>query len=109
MSQKTLRLFIGNIPWNMSSEGLRQYFEQFGKVAKAHVFFDKTTGLSRRHGMVDSSDSTFLQNVHRAENHVINGSNLSIQISDSSASNNDNSGESNYFKNTHSDVMNGVK
>lgn len=81
MSHKARRLFIGNIPWNVSSQRLKLYFEKFGKLKDAHIFFDKTTGLSKRHGFVEFYDSSFLKNVHRVDTHSMQGQNLSVQLS----------------------------
>ncbi len=50
------RLFIGNLSWNTTSEGLRAAFEQVGAVAKADVMVDRMNGRSRGFGFVEMAD-----------------------------------------------------
>lgn len=46
------KVFVGNIPWSIGHQELRDFFKQFGHVVSANVVFDKTTGCSKGFGFV---------------------------------------------------------
>ena len=46
------KLYIGNLPYNTTSEELQQTFSQAGNVVEAVVMMDKMTGRSRGFGFV---------------------------------------------------------
>lgn len=48
-------LFVGNLPYNMDSDGLGQLFAQAGSVVSAKVISDKYSGRSRGFGFVEMS------------------------------------------------------
>lgn len=47
------RLFVGSLPWAVSSEELRALFESCGKVADAVVLTDRQTGQSKGFGFIE--------------------------------------------------------
>jgi cold-inducible RNA-binding protein len=47
------RLFVGSLPWSISSEELRQLFATIGTVNDAVVISDKQTGRSKGYGFVE--------------------------------------------------------
>ena len=49
-------LFVGNLPFTISSDDLRGAFEKFGEVASAHVIADRATGQSKGFGFVEMKD-----------------------------------------------------
>ncbi|HEY8515203.1 MAG TPA: RNA-binding protein [Candidatus Binatia bacterium] len=48
-----MRLFVGNLPYNVSSEDLEKAFAQAGTVTSARVITDRETGQSRGFGFVE--------------------------------------------------------
>lgn len=50
------RLYVGNLSWGTTEEGLRQAFEEFGAVVDARVITDRDTGRSRGFGFVTFED-----------------------------------------------------
>lgn len=48
-----MRLFIGNLPYNVTSEDLQQAFGEAGTVTSARVITDRETGQSRGFGFVE--------------------------------------------------------
>lgn len=46
------RLYVGNLSYDSTAEGLRQSFSEFGEVADAHVVMDRESGRSRGFGFV---------------------------------------------------------
>lgn len=50
------KLFIGNLPYSMTSDDLRGVFAKAGDVVDANVVMDKVTGRSRGFGFVEMKD-----------------------------------------------------
>ena len=46
------RLYVGNLPWEVSSSDLESAFSQYGTVHSAEVIADRVTGRSRGFGFV---------------------------------------------------------
>jgi RNA recognition motif-containing protein len=53
MQERSVRLFIGNLPYNVTSEDLEKTFSQAGAVTSARVITDRETGQSRGFGFVE--------------------------------------------------------
>jgi len=47
-----VKLFVGGLSWNTSSDDLRAAFSRFGPIQEATVIMDRTTGRSRGFGFV---------------------------------------------------------
>ena len=41
------KIFVGGLSWNTTEDGLRYYFEKFGKVESVDLMIDKKTGTPR--------------------------------------------------------------
>ena len=50
-------LFVGNLPWSVTDEDLKNKFSEFGAVISARVVTDKFSGKSRGFGFVDMEDA----------------------------------------------------
>jgi RNA recognition motif-containing protein len=48
-----VRLFVGNLPYNVTNEDLQQAFSEAGTVSSARVITDRETGQSRGFGFVE--------------------------------------------------------
>jgi RNA recognition motif-containing protein len=49
------KLYVGNLSYNTSEDGLRNLFAEFGNVASAKIVFDRETGNSKGFGFVEMS------------------------------------------------------
>ena len=49
-------LYVGNLPFDTTSDDLAQAFGQFGTVVKAQIISDRETGRSRGFGFVEMGD-----------------------------------------------------
>ncbi|MEZ4156456.1 MAG: RNA-binding protein [Candidatus Paceibacterota bacterium] len=47
------KLFVGNLPYSVTSDSLKAHFEQAGTVADAVVINDKFSGRSKGFGFVE--------------------------------------------------------
>ena len=48
-----MNIYIGNLPYNVSEEDLRDAFSQYGQVQSANIITDKFSGRSKGFGFVD--------------------------------------------------------
>ncbi len=46
------KLYVGNLPYNMSESDLKSHFEQFGAVESANIIKDRDSGRSKGFGFV---------------------------------------------------------
>ena len=50
------KLYVGNLPYTMTNDELRDTFVEFGSVDSASVVMDKMTGRSRGFGFVEMTN-----------------------------------------------------
>jgi RNA recognition motif-containing protein len=51
-----LKLFVGNLSFNTTDDGLRTAFEAHGNVTSAQVVYDRMTNRSRGFGFVEMAN-----------------------------------------------------
>jgi len=49
------KLFVGNLPWSIGTDQLRDLFAQFGEIVDVIVITDRRTGRSKGFGFVTFS------------------------------------------------------
>ena len=52
-----MRIYVGNLPYSVTDEDLRETFSEFGELASAEVVKDKFSGQSKGFGFVDMPDN----------------------------------------------------
>ncbi len=52
------KLYVGNLSYDMTDQGLQTLFSQFGNVASAQVIMDRDAGRSKGFGFVEMSSAT---------------------------------------------------
>ncbi|KAK3595960.1 hypothetical protein CHS0354_032474 [Potamilus streckersoni] len=72
------KLYVGNIPWTVSNNELRQYFEKFGPVKSAIVKFDSNTGLTKHFGFVHFFERDTYRAVQAEESHLLENVRLTV-------------------------------
>ncbi|KAJ7226630.1 hypothetical protein B0H12DRAFT_1148941 [Mycena haematopus] len=55
--QRATKLFIGGLAGSVTSESMREFFSQFGKVIDSTVMLDRDTGRSKGFGFVSFEDT----------------------------------------------------
>ncbi|EPQ59816.1 RNA-binding domain-containing protein, partial [Gloeophyllum trabeum ATCC 11539] len=55
--QRATKLFIGGLAGSVTSESMREFFSQFGKVIDSTVMLDRETGRSKGFGFVSFEDA----------------------------------------------------
>jgi len=49
------KLYVGNLSYNTTEDGLRNLFSGFGNVTSAKIIFDRETGNSKGFGFIEMS------------------------------------------------------
>lgn len=52
-----MKLYVGNLSFNLSDNDLRTKFEEFGAVESANIITDRDTGRSKGFGFVEMQDA----------------------------------------------------
>lgn len=73
------KMYVGNLPWSVSSEDLHQLFSAHGTVRSAEVIKDRETGRSRGFGFVEMENQQDMEAAIQALNgHALNGRPLTV-------------------------------
>lgn len=46
------KLYVGNLPWSITNDSLREMFAQFGEITDAVIITDRMSGRSKGFGFV---------------------------------------------------------
>jgi RNA recognition motif-containing protein len=63
-----MKLYVGNLSFNVTSADLEEMFSQYGKVTSAQVVQDRDTGRSRGFGFVEMVDGNAARQAIQALN-----------------------------------------
>lgn len=53
-----MRIYVGNLPYSVTDDDLRNIFGEFGELAGAEVIKDKFSGQSKGFGFVDMPNNS---------------------------------------------------
>lgn len=56
------RLYVGNLSFNTTEDGVREAFGSYGEVTSIHLVTDRDTGQPRGFGFVEMADEGAAQN-----------------------------------------------
>ncbi|MBM3940972.1 MAG: RNA-binding protein [SAR202 cluster bacterium] len=63
-----MRIFVGNLPWAIHDDSLRDLFAPYGNVTSATVMVDRETGRSKGFGFVEMPEASEAQTAIAALN-----------------------------------------
>jgi RNA recognition motif-containing protein len=52
-----MNLYVGNLPYRITEDQLRETFEEFGRVSSCTIIKDKVTGQSKGFGFLEMPES----------------------------------------------------
>jgi RNA recognition motif-containing protein len=84
-----MNIYVGNLPFNLQAEDLREIFEEYGEVSSAKVITDKFTGRGKGFGFVEMDNDDEANNaIKELNNAEVGGRN--IKVNESRPRSNDN-------------------
>jgi len=73
------KLYVGNLSYNTTEDGLRNLFSGFGTVASAKIIFDRETGNSKGFGFIEmSTEEEATAAITGTNGHEIDGRQLRV-------------------------------
>jgi RNA recognition motif-containing protein len=77
-----MNIYVGNLPFNMGEEDLKEIFEEYGEVSSVKIVSDKFTGRSKGFGFVEmDSDDEANKAINELNNAEISGRNIKVNES----------------------------
>ena len=65
------KLYVGNLPWTVTNDSLKEMFTQFGEVTEAVIITDRMSGRSKGFGFVtfatEEAAAAATQQMHEKE------------------------------------------
>lgn len=75
------KLFVRNIPFDLTEESFKEVFEQAGTVEKANIVMDKMTGRPRGFGFVEmSTDEEAQEAVDKINGQSVGGRDIVVDF-----------------------------
>lgn len=74
------KLFIGSLPWSISSEALAELFSQYGEITDAVVISDRETGRSKGFGFVTFSNEESAKAALEMDGREVEGRSIIVNI-----------------------------
>jgi len=71
-------IYVGNLPFEVSEDDVRQLFGQYGDVTKVNLISDRETGRSRGFGFVEMSPDLADQAIDKLDGMDFGGRNLRV-------------------------------
>lgn len=73
-----MNLYVGNLPFNTTSEDLAAMFRRFGEVKSAQVITDRDTGRSRGFGFIEMDDEEARRAIEELDGSDVGGRKLTV-------------------------------
>lgn len=91
------KLFIGSLPWTVTSESLKELFSQFGTVTDSAVIMDRDTGKSKGFGFITFSSDEEAQKALTLDGKEFEGRTIFVSIAKPREERNDRFKKNNTF------------
>ena len=72
------RLYVGNLNFNTTEDGIRDAFSAFGSVASVHLVTDRDTGQPRGFGFVEMDDDAANKAIEALNGYEMDGRALRV-------------------------------
>lgn len=73
------KLYVGNLPYNVNEDQLRELFTQVGEISSVTMITDKYTGESKGFGFVEMTTEEQAQEaIKRFNGYTLNNRNLTV-------------------------------
>ncbi|MBW6536628.1 MAG: RNA-binding protein [Mariniphaga sp.] len=77
-----MNIYVGNLPYNVVEDDLREIFEEYGEVSAVKIIADKLTGRSKGFGFVEMDDDQEAKKaIEELNNAELSGRNIKVNES----------------------------
>ncbi|MEE4287228.1 MAG: RNA-binding protein [Mariniphaga sp.] len=77
-----MNIYVGNLPYSVVEEDLREIFEEYGEVSSVKIINDKLTGRSKGFGFVEMDDDDEAKKaIEELNNADLSGRNIKVNES----------------------------
>jgi RNA recognition motif-containing protein len=74
-----MNIYVGNLPWSINDDSLRDLFSAYGEVSSANVIMDKFSGRSKGFGFVEMPNNNDAEAAIKAlDQSEVSGRNLRV-------------------------------
>ena len=74
------KVYIGGLPWDITSDELREVFEEFGEIIESKVVKDRYTGRSRGFGFITfKEDEDALKAIEEGDGGELDGKPIKVR------------------------------
>ena len=73
-----MKMYVGNLPWSVTTDKLQELFSQYGQVDDAIVLTDRETGRSRGFGFVTMPDEAAKEAIEALDGQDFDGRPLRV-------------------------------
>ncbi len=74
-----MNIYVGNLPYDIGEDELRDVFSQFGEVSKVNIIMDKFSGQPKGFGFVEMpNDSEADEAIKALNDSALKGRNLKV-------------------------------
>ena len=73
-----MKLYVGNLPWSVNDDSLKELFSTHGTVESATVVTDRETGRSRGFGFVEMDQTNGRRAMQELNGHSIDSRELKV-------------------------------
>jgi len=80
MGEQRNKVFVGGVSWATDEKKFTEYFGPYGEITDCVIMRNLTTGNSRGFGFVTFADSSSVDKLFEAGEHVIDGKKLDLKI-----------------------------
>lgn len=75
------KLFVGGIPYSVTTQQLEQLFQQYGSVTSVNIITDKFSGQSKGFAFVEMSDDNQAQEaIKNLDGYALEGRKLGVSV-----------------------------
>lgn len=74
-----MNIYVGNLPYSVTEQDLRELFESYGEVSSANVIIDKFTKRSKGFGFIEMpSQDEAMEAIDKINDQEFQGRNLKV-------------------------------
>ena len=74
------KIFVGSLPWSITSDSLKELFVQFGEITEAILITDRDTGRSKGFGFVTFANAEDAQKALELNGKEVEGRTIVVNL-----------------------------